>query len=233
VVKEISVKSETKSGYSNVAVHVRLGRISFDDALVRQEESILRWRTAGSGLPVIFSLEHEPVITCGRSTSDGNLLLPESEYKNRGIDVRRIDRGGDVTWHGPGQAVVYPIIVLREHSLRATEWVELLEQAMIDTCADFDVHAFRREGLRGCFTDAGKIGAVGTAVKAGGITKHGIAFNVCPDLDNFAIIVPCGISDHPVTRLSDLCEPAPDFDAVVTGLVSHISELLGLSTKIV
>jgi lipoate-protein ligase B len=211
--------------------HRRLGRISFDIALVLQERFITRYRETGEGLPIVFSLEHEPVITCGRSTNPSNLLLSAEEYERRGIAVRSIDRGGDVTYHGPGQVVVYPIIVLRRHGLRATEYIELLEEAMIRTCADFGVRAFRKPRYRGCWTDAGKIGAVGVAVKAGGITKHGIAFNVEPNIEHFKLIVPCGISDSPVVTLSGIKKGGISQDEVETRLVGHVARLLGLRVE--
>jgi len=210
------------------ARHLRLGRISFDDALRLQEEAIVNFRATGEGLPVIFSLEHEPVITCGRSTDPANLLLSPDQYQKRGIDLRHIDRGGDVTYHGPGQVVVYPILHLRRHGLRAGDFVRILEESMIRTCADWDVQAHRKPGYPGCWTQAGKIGAVGTAIKAGGITKHGLSFNVHTDLENFRLIVPCGIAGHSVVNLADLADRSVGQDEVETRLVGHLADLLGL-----
>jgi len=206
--------------------HVKLGRISFDDALALQERTIDDFRSSGAGLPVIFSLEHDPVITCGRSTKPSNLLLTAEDYDKRGIAVRYIDRGGDVTFHGPGQVVVYPIISLREHNLRAGEYVRLLEQAMIQTCAVYGVDAFARDGYPGCWTKKGKVGAIGTSVKSGGITKHGLAFNVGTDLDYFKLIVPCGIRDYEVVRLVDLIGNAVEFENVEAEIVRNIALLL-------
>ncbi len=208
--------------------HERCGRISFDDALVLQERAIETYRESGAGLPVIFSLEHDPVITCGRSTNSESLLLTPGEYNERGIDLRDIDRGGDVTFHGLGQVVAYPILALKELGLRAGEYIRLLENTMIVTCAEYGVQAYTRERYRGCWTDRGKIGAVGAAVKSGGITKHGLAFNVDVDLDFFNLIVPCGIGDNPVTRLVDLAENAVEFSEVEDSIVKNISRLLGL-----
>ncbi|HDS30215.1 MAG TPA: lipoyl(octanoyl) transferase [Firmicutes bacterium] len=226
-------KSPAQVDYAQNGIlrHRKLGRISFDIALVLQERFISDYRKTGDGLPVIFSLEHEPVITCGRSTNPSNLLMTPDEYENRGIAVRSIDRGGDVTYHGPGQVVVYPIILLRKHNLRAAEYIELLEEAMIKTCADWGVNAYRKPRHRGCWTDKGKIGAVGVAIKAGGITKHGIAFNVNPDLENFKLIVPCGITDSPVTALTALSESPVDQDLVEMRLTEHIARLLSLDIE--
>ena len=110
--------------------------------------------------------------------------------------------------------------------LRAGEYVTLLESAMIVTCADYGVKAFCRDTMHGCWTDKGKIGAVGTAVKSGGITKHGIAFNVNPEMRNFALIVPCGISAYPVTSLHELLGESIDLGEIEDRLVKHISQAL-------
>ncbi len=224
--------SDSESAVSSRGVrairHRKLGRVSFDEALKLQECAIARFRSTGEGLPVVFSMEHDPVITCGRTTNPSNLLLTDEEYRARGIELRRIDRGGDVTYHGPGQVVVYPIIALRDHGLRAGEYVKLLEEAMIRTCADWGVEGFRRAGFPGCWTDVGKIGAVGTAIKAGGITKHGFAFNVKPDLDHFKLIVPCGITDIKTATLSALADGTVRQDDVQRQLVLHFSNLLGV-----
>ena len=209
--------------------HEKLGRISFDDALALQEKAIEDYRNNGEGLPVIFSLEHDPVITCGRSTSDENLLLTPEEYEERGIQVRKIDRGGDVTFHGPGQVVVYPILALRELNLRAGEYVRVLENSMIKTCSEYGVTAFVRTGYPGCWTEDGKIGAIGTAVKAGGLTKHGLAFNVDVDLSYFDLIIPCGITGGKVANLSNLTPDGIVFEDVETSIVRNICELTGLT----
>jgi lipoate-protein ligase B len=211
--------------------HHRLGRILFDDALAMQEKAIDEYRRTGSGLPVIFSLEHEPVITCGRSTSMENLLLSPEEYEDRGIQVRHIDRGGDVTFHGPGQVVVYPVVNLLEFNLRAGEYVRVLEKSMVQAGEKFGVKAFTKNKYPGCWTDKGKIGAIGVSVKAGGITKHGLAFNVDVDLEYFKLIIPCGISGYPVTRLCDLVSEKISFNDVETVIVGNISNLLGLELE--
>ena len=208
--------------------HRRLGRISFDDALAIQERTIDKFHKSGTGLPLILSLEHEHVITCGRSTDTKNLLMSWEEYQKRGIDLRFIDRGGDVTYHGPGQVVVYPHVSLRSLGLRAGEYIRVLEECMIQTCADRGVKAFRRDRHPGCWTDAGKIGAVGASIKSGGITKHGLSFNVSTDLSFFDLIVPCGIINHRVVRLADLTDKQVDMGDVELRLVANLVNILGL-----
>lgn len=208
--------------------HRRLGRISFDDALSMQERAIDEFRATGESLPLILSLEHDHVITCGRSTNRENLLFAEDEYRNRGIDLSYTDRGGDVTYHGPGQIVIYPILSLRSLNLRAGEYIRGLEECMIRTCSDWGVDAFRRDRYPGCWTEAGKIGAVGASIKSGGITKHGLSFNVSTDLSFFDLIVPCGITKHRMVRLTDLTDGPVDIEDVEMRLVEHLIDILGL-----
>lgn len=209
--------------------HIRLGRVNFSFADELQDAVIDSYRKKGDFVPVVFTLEHEPVITCGKSTKSANLLLTEEEYKRRGIDVKRIDRGGDVTWHGPGQLVVYPIIDLRKSGLRIGEYVRILEEAMINTLKRFGVEGLRRAGMIGCWTHDGKIGAIGTSVKSGGITKHGLAFNVQPDMENFTLIVPCGIAKYPVTSMEKITGKRFDLSEVAEIIVDELAALLNIN----
>ncbi|HZN61082.1 MAG TPA: lipoyl(octanoyl) transferase LipB, partial [Planctomycetota bacterium] len=149
---------------------------------------------AGSD-PVLLLLEHPPVFTLGRNADDSNLLNPGD------IPVRRIDRGGDVTWHGPGQLVAYPILSLRERRLGVRGHVEALERAIVGVAADFGVSAAPREGCVGVWTARGKLASIGIRV-AGGVTMHGAALNVDPDLATFARINPCGVKGGAVTSLA-------------------------------
>jgi lipoyl(octanoyl) transferase len=222
------IRESIESSTPSLPFHRRLGRISFDDALAIQERIIDQFRATGKGLPVILSLEHEHVVTCGRSTDTSNLLLSWEEYQKRGIEVRFIDRGGDVTYHGPGQVVVYPLVSIRSLNLRAGEYIRCLEECMIRMCADWGVKSFRRERYPGCWTDEGKIGAVGASIKSGGITKHGLSFNVTTDLSFFDLIVPCGITKYRMVRLADLADRQVDIEDVEMRLVLHLANILGL-----
>ncbi len=209
--------------------HIRLGTIPFDNALELQLYTIGKLSQSPDNQHIIYSLEHTPVVTCGKSTHKENLLLSEEGYDEMGIDLRYIDRGGDVTYHGPGQVVVYPVIALRKYNLRAGEYINLLEESMIRVCADFGVSAFRREGYPGCWTDEGKIGSVGASIKAGGITKHGLAINVSTSLDHMKLIVPCGITDVTIARLIDIAPDNarhPDMFEVEMEIVNHLKRML-------
>jgi len=172
---------------------INAGRVAFDDAWEWQRRLAADVR-AGSD-PVLLLLEHPPVFTLGRNADDSNLLDPGD------IPVRRIDRGGDVTWHGPGQLVAYPILSLRERRLGVRGHVEALERAIVGVAADFGVSAGPREGCVGVWTARGKLASIGIRV-AGGVTMHGAALNVDPDLATFARINPCGVKGGAVTSLA-------------------------------
>jgi len=172
---------------------IQPGRVAFDDAWEWQRRLAADVR-AGSD-PVLLLLEHPPVFTLGRNADDSNLLNPGD------IPVRRIDRGGDVTWHGPGQLVAYPILSLRERRLGVRGHVEALERAIVGVAADFGVSAAPREGCVGVWTARGKLASIGIRV-AGGVTMHGAALNVDPDLATFARINPCGVKGGAVTSLA-------------------------------
>jgi lipoyl(octanoyl) transferase len=148
----------------------------------------------------VLFLEHRPVITLGRRGRDNFLLLSPDEYARRGIEVVRSTRGGDVTYHGPGQLVMYPILKLGTHEADAHGYMCNLEEIAIRTAASFGAQAYRRGGKNGAWTDAGKIAAIGFQLKRW-VTLHGMSFNVDVDLAGFQAIVPCGLVGEPVASL--------------------------------
>jgi lipoyl(octanoyl) transferase len=194
-----------------------LGRVGYDEGLRLQAE-IAELRSQGRVDNVLLLLEHPPVLTLGRNAHRENVLASDEMLARRGVTVHEINRGGDVTYHGPGQLVGYPIFDLR--SLRnpnggrmgPVDFVRLMEEALIRLCGGFGVRAGRVAGLTGVWCGKSgqerKIGAIGIHV-ARGITSHGFAFNVTTDLRDFALIVPCGIPDHAVTSL-ELEVPQPN-----------------------
>jgi lipoyl(octanoyl) transferase len=169
------------------------GRVEFDVAWERQRKFADDVRAGAEA--VLFLVEHPPVFTLGKHADEANLLNPGN------IPVRRIDRGGDVTWHGPGQLVAYPILSLRERRLGVRGHVEALERAIVGVAADFGVTAAPREGCVGVWTAKGKLASIGVRI-ASGVTMHGAAFNVDPDLSSFALINPCGVKGGAVTSLA-------------------------------
>jgi lipoyl(octanoyl) transferase len=154
----------------------------------------------------LLLLEHEPVLTLGRTSDEKHVLASAEELARRGIELIRTERGGEVTYHGPGQLVGYPIVRLNERGILIRPLVRALEQAMIDTAAAFGVAAGHRDKLPGCWCDPDsatprKLGALGLRIE-GGISYHGIALNVTTDLRDFELIDPCGLPLIEVTSIA-------------------------------
>jgi lipoate-protein ligase B len=142
---------------------------------------------AAGGEDILILCEHEPVVTLGRNAPLSGLRVSAEELARRGVALHRVERGGEATFHGPGQVVGYPVLKLREHGIGIKEYVRRLEEVMIRAAAGFGVVAGRRPGTPGVFTEEGKLGAVGVAVRAG-VAFHGFAFNAAPDLSFFSLI---------------------------------------------
>jgi lipoyl(octanoyl) transferase len=173
-----------------------LGRIDYRDALDLQHHLVAE-RADGRIPDQLLLLEHPPVLTLGRSSDPANVLADAATLAARGIEIVRVERGGEVTYHGPGQLVAYPIVTLAGRGLMVKPFVRTLEAAMIATCATFGVRAERREGHPGCWCDPDgaeprKIGALGLRVERG-VSYHGIALNVTTDVTDFELIDPCGM----------------------------------------
>ncbi|MFA9429290.1 lipoyl(octanoyl) transferase LipB [Egicoccus sp. AB-alg2] len=151
---------------------------------------------------LVFLLEHPPVYTLGRRADRSNVLFDDATLRQRGIEVVPVDRGGDVTYHGPGQLVGYPI--LRLSGMRVVDYVRALEEILIRALADVGVTGERSTGYTGVWVGDQKVAAIGVRVSSGRVTTHGFALNVHPDLADFTGIVPCGISDRGVCSLASL-----------------------------
>jgi lipoyl(octanoyl) transferase len=188
--------------------YLYLGHVGYDDGLRLQAE-VAELRLEGRVQNVLLLLEHPPVLTLGRNAKRENVLASDELLASRGVTLHEINRGGDVTYHGPGQLVGYPIFDLRSLKnasggrLGPVDFVRMMEEALIRLCGVYGVRAGRVAGLTGVWCgDARerKIGAIGIHV-ARGITSHGFAFNVRTDLRDFQLINPCGITDRTVTSL--------------------------------
>lgn len=187
-----------------------LGRVDYSTALDLQQ-TLVHLVKEGSIGHTLLLLEHPPVITLGRNATDENIVASRDFLSGEGIELHETDRGGDVTFHGPGQLVGYPIFDLRGFMPRvgAVEFVRKVEEALIRTCGDLGVVTQRIPGLTGVWTDEpAKIAAIGVHISRA-VTSHGFALNVCTDLDYFKLIVPCGISDKSVTSLQHELGKAP------------------------
>src|SRR4029079_12371763 len=183
-------------------------------------------RRAGDIPDTLLLLQHPHVLTLGVKLADAKLhvLASPEELAALGVEVFEAGRGGDVTYHGPGQIVGYPILDLRPDRCDVHKYVRDLEEVMIRTCADYGIAAGRIAGLTGTWVGAEKIGAIGIRISRW-ITSHGFAFNVRTDLDHFKLIVPCGISDRGVTSLERLTGRTIELDAVEDALVRRFSDV--------
>jgi lipoyl(octanoyl) transferase len=214
-------------------LHVRrLGRVEYQDGLAMQK-LLVEARAQGLVPDTLLLLEHPPVITLGRGAKEGNILWSPQMLAARGFEVFETDRGGDVTYHGPGQIVGYPIVDLKPDRKDVRKYVASVEEIMIRVAAEYGVAAHRVAGRIGVWTPAGKLGAIGVHISRW-ITSHGFAFNVRTELTDFSAIVPCGIDDASVASLQSLLAEAPpvheveDVFALKAGEVweSETSELL-------
>jgi lipoyl(octanoyl) transferase len=203
----------------------RLRLIGYQEALELQRE-LVEERRANRIPDLLLLLQHPPVITLGvrSETARANVVATSERLAELGIEVHETGRGGDVTYHGPGQIVGYPILDLRPDRCDVHKYVRDLEEVMIRTCADYGIAAGRIAGLTGTWVGAEKIGAIGIRISRW-ITSHGFAFNVRTDLDHFKLIVPCGISDRGVTSLERLTGRTIALDAVEDALVRRFSEV--------
>jgi len=179
----------------------RLGLISYADALELQAELVAR-RRAGEIPDTLLLLEHPHVITLGSGAHEENVLVSPQERAARGIELFETGRGGDVTYHGPGQLVGYPILDLKPDRQDLHRYLRDLEEMLIGVLGEFGLVGSRKEGLTGAWVDDRKVAAIGVRVSSGWITSHGFALNVSTDLSFFGAIVPCGIRDHGVGSLS-------------------------------
>lgn len=212
----------------------RVGRIDYDDALELQR-ALVAARTAGQIEDTLLLLEHPPTITLGRGAKEEHLLLSREELEAQGVHVRDTGRGGDVTYHGPGQLVGYPIIDLKPDRQDVRKYVASLEETMIRLAADHDIRAERLEGFNGTWIEPEgfrprKIGAVGVRISRW-VTMHGFAFNIDPNMGHFGLIVPCGIQGKGVASLAGELDGAPDWRAVETAAGEHFAAIHGSEVR--
>ncbi|MBW3665187.1 MAG: lipoyl(octanoyl) transferase LipB [Actinobacteria bacterium] len=210
-----------------LAVHAAL--VPYGVAWDWQRDLVTR-RAADEIGDVLLTLEHPRVYTAGKRAHSEHVLWGEAERNARGIELFEVDRGGDVTYHGPGQLVAYPILKL-DDSRRVVDYVRLLEEACIRVIASHGIVAGRDPEHRGVWVGDDKIVAVGVRVNAGGVTSHGLAMNVTTDLTDFGGIVPCGIGDRGVCSLASL-GIATTVDATFERLRRAFAELFGCSIEV-
>jgi lipoate-protein ligase B len=212
------------------ALQTDLGLISYAEAYALQQR-IVTARKAGLIEDVLLFCEHPHVITLGRNGKHEHLLASSNVLRQKGVEFHETDRGGDITYHGPGQIVGYPILNL-DAIRRDVHWyVRMLEELMIRTTAEFGISAERIAGETGIWVRAKgteeKLAAIGVHISRW-VTSHGFAYNVSTDLRYFDLIVPCGITGRKATSLEKLLERAVQWDEVAPKLLAHAGEVFGL-----
>ncbi|MBN1614944.1 MAG: lipoyl(octanoyl) transferase LipB [Deltaproteobacteria bacterium] len=207
----------------------RLGMIPYAQAYDLQMK-LWSEKVAGRAEDFLLLLEHPPTLTLGKSGKMQHLLVEREELAKEGLALFFTDRGGDITYHGPGQIVAYPIVDLKRRGKDIHRYVHDLEEAVIGTLRDFSIEAGRDEEHIGVWVGRDKAAAIGVRVRRW-ITMHGLALNVNPDLGHFALITPCGIADRGVTSMAKILEYAPPLKDVADRLVEHFSRIFDVTLE--
>jgi lipoate-protein ligase B len=206
----------------------RLGLIDYEEAWALQRSLVEECRAGGNAR--LLLLEHPPTYTFGARGRPEHLLASEERLAALGATVHRIDRGGDITFHGPGQLVGYPILDLRCWGQGPLWYVRSLEAALIETLAAFGIAGERVPGRPGVWASGGKIASIGVRVSRG-VTSHGFALNVDPDLSYFSHIVPCGLPDVRVTSMAEVLDSAPAMNAVMDAAVGAFANVFDMELR--
>jgi lipoate-protein ligase B len=213
----MTISSEQKESWV-----LDLGRIRYEDAFELQRKLVAA-RLRDEIKDTFLLLEHFPVYTANRQETFKNILAPREVLAEQGIEVCWTDRGGDVTYHGPGQIVGYSIMDLKEQGRDLHAYIRSMEQMIIDTLADYGIASGRDAKHPGVWVGNSKICAIGIAVKSGWITMHGFALNVNPDMEHYRMIIACGIADKGVTTMKAQLGEEVGLQGVKDGLIKHYS----------
>ena len=193
------------------------------DPIHRLQLELVDWRQRGLIDDTLLLLEHTPVITLGRRADEGNILASRDLLAREGIDVCRIERGGDVTYHGPGQLLGYPIMHLPSYRIGASDYMHRLEDIIAQVLADYGMRTHRREKVIGVWVGSNKIAALGVRIRRG-VTFHGFALNVAPNMSHWKLIIPCGITDSGVTSMALELPQSPSMAEVRERLSMRFAE---------
>lgn len=196
------------------------GTVDYDTALVFQRNLVEDYTRTGRDAGALILLEHPAIITIGRSGTEDNILVSPDAVEQAGVATRETNRGGDVTYHGPGQIVGYPILPLAFHGKDVHLYLRRIEAFLIATLSEYGIAADRKPGYTGVWTPSGKIVSIGVAVSHW-VAYHGFALNVAPNLDHFNLIRPCGLTDVSIISMERLLGTAPDMAEVQERLIAH------------
>ncbi len=205
---------------------INLGRKSYNETWDFQKK--LHEQRIKNEIPdSLILVEHPHVYTLGKNAVASNMIASEEYLKDHGVEVVNVDRGGDITYHGPGQLVGYPIFHLKEHKLSVRNYVDKIEEILIQTLADYNIEGKQIDGLTGIWVEKQKIAAIGLRISRW-VTYHGFALNIKTDLSLFNGIIPCGISDKGVTRMIDLNKNAT-LESVKKTIIEKICNVFGFT----
>jgi lipoate-protein ligase B len=191
------------------------------------QQTLVDWRQRGLIDDVLILLEHEPVITLGRRADEAHILASPEVLEAEGVQVCRTERGGDVTYHGPGQLVGYPILHLPDYDLGASDYMHRLEDMVAAALAEIGIQTHKREGIIGVWVGENKITALGVRIKRG-VTFHGFALNVNPNMLHWSFIIPCGITDGGVTSVALELAHAPTMAEMRARVADHFARMFGV-----
>ena len=203
--------------------HIDLGKADYQETWDLQKETHLK-KQAGAKEDILYTVEHNHVYTLGKTGSRDHILISDGEMKDKGISYYEIDRGGDITYHGPGQLVAYPVIDLNNYYKDTHRYLRDLEETVILTLKDIDIEGHREEEFTGVWVGNEKICAIGIKVSRW-ITMHGIAFNLNTDLSYFDKIIPCGIFHKGVTSIEKITGKKADFEEIKKLYVKNFFEV--------
>jgi len=214
----------------NGCLLLRPGLIEYERALALQE-TLVECRRKDDLPDVLLLLQHPPTITLGASGHEENILVSKDELASYGVAFRKTNRGGDVTYHGPGQLVGYPIFNLQRRGCDLIRFVRELEEVLIRTVCDYGVEAWREAGFPGVWTRLGKVAALGLRVRRPWITMHGFALNVAPNMEHFTLIRPCGLQGKEVTSLKALLGSAPTIEEVEMKIMKNLCQIFHVEVR--
>ena len=227
--KTLAIEMVESTNFLDKCIIAKLGTIDYDEAYQIQKR-LYRRRLDREISDILLLLEHPPTLTIGRSGSPDNILVSNEKLSQEGISLFFIGRGGDVTYHGPGQLVAYPIMDLTQRGKDIHRFVRNLEEVIICTLKDFSISAGRDENHAGVWVGKEEVAAIGLSLRKW-VSMHGIALNVSTNLEHFSLINPCGFSDRKATSMSKLLGCDVSMDAVSERLVSHFSDVFDTSVE--
>ncbi len=198
----------------------RLGTVGYDEALGFQRELVEDFTRTPRDAGALILLEHPPILTIGRGGTEQNILVPRAHLSAVGVEVRETNRGGDVTYHGPGQIVGYPILPLEHHGKDVHKYLRRIESVLMAALWEYNIKADRKEGFTGVWTPQGKIASIGIAISHW-VSYHGFALNVSPNMEHFRLINPCGLVGVKMASMESILGRAPERAEVEGRIIRH------------